>query len=63
MTYPAHESSIEISRVHQAAICKEIGERLWTCQDQEPVRLPPRLIGLMKRLRDDRPRNSAESSA
>jgi hypothetical protein len=63
MTYPARESSVQISRVHHAAICKEIGERLWTSLDREPVRLPPRLLGLMERLRDDRSQNSANPSA
>ena len=55
MTYPAHESSVQISRVHHAAICKEIGESIWTRQDQEPARLPPRLVALMERLRNDGP--------
>jgi hypothetical protein len=63
MTYPARESSVQISRVHHAAICKEIGERLWTSLGREPVRLPPRLLGLMERLRDDRSQNSANPSA
>jgi hypothetical protein len=62
MTHPAHESSVQIGRVHQAAICKEIGERLRTCLDM-PVHLPPRLLGLMEQLRADRPRNSAGSGA
>jgi hypothetical protein len=62
MTYPAHESSVHISRDHQAAICKEIGESLRACLDL-PVCLPPRLLGLMEQLRDDRPRNSADPGA
>ena len=62
MTHPAQESRVQISRVHQAAICKEIGERLRTCLDV-PVRLPPRLVGLMEQLHDDRPRNSADPDA
>jgi hypothetical protein len=62
MTHPAQEGSVQISRVHHAAICKEIGERLRTCLDL-PVRLPPRLLGLMERLRDDRPRNSVDPGA
>jgi len=62
MTHPAHESSVQISHVHQAAICKEIGEGLRACLDL-PVRLSPQLTELMERLRNDRPRNSAESGA
>lgn len=63
MTHPAHESGVRISRVHCVAIRKEIGERLWTRRDQELVRLPPRLLVLMERLREDRGRNSAKPSA
>jgi hypothetical protein len=62
MTHPAQESSVQIASIHQAAICKEIGERLRTCLDL-PVSLPPRLLGLMEQLRDDRPRNSADPGA
>jgi hypothetical protein len=62
MTHPVQESSVQISRVHQAAICKEIGERLRTCLDL-PDRLPPRLLGLMEQLRDEPARNSADPGA
>ena len=62
MTYPAHEGCVLISRVHQAAICKEIGESLRACLDI-PADLPPRLLGLMEQLRDDRPLNSADPGA
>ena len=61
MTYPAHESSVQISRVHHAAICKEIGERLWTSLDREPGRLSPLLLGLMERLRDNCSRKFGDS--
>ena len=44
MTYPAYKDSDQVGSVHYAAICKEIGESIWTRQDQEPVRLPPRLV-------------------
>jgi hypothetical protein len=62
MTHPVQESSVQIGRVHQAAICKEIGERLRTCLDL-PVSLPPRLLGLMEQLRDEPTRNSADPGA
>ena len=55
MTYPAYKDSDQVGSVHYAAICKEIGESIWTRQDQEPVRLPPLLVGLMERLRNDGP--------
>jgi hypothetical protein len=63
MTYPAHESRVQIGRVHSMAICKEIGERLRTRLDQESVRLPRRLLILIKRLRGARSRNSANRRA
>ena len=63
MTYPAHEDGVQISSVHHAAICKEIGERIRTDLERKPARPSPRLIALMKRLRDDRPRNSADPDA
>jgi len=53
MTYPAHEDDGQISRVHSVALCKEIGERLGPCLDQQPVRPSPDLILLMRRLRDE----------
>ena len=59
MTYPAYKDSDQVGSVHYAAICKEIGESIWTRQDQEPVRLPPRLVGFMERLRNDRPGSPA----
>jgi len=51
MTNPAHEGHSRISREHSVALCKEIGERLGTCLDQKPARMPPHLIVLMTRLR------------
>jgi hypothetical protein len=63
MTHPLHESSIRISRVHLAAIRKEIGERLRTFFNQRSVRLPPSLVKLMQRLRDDPSRRSANPAA
>jgi hypothetical protein len=63
MTHPLHESSIQISRVDLAAIGKEIGDRLRTFLNQRSVRLPPALIKLVQRLREDRSRTSAEPGA
>jgi hypothetical protein len=53
MTYPAHEGDGQISHVHSVAICKEIGERLGASLDRKPVRMPPHLIMLMTRFRDE----------
>jgi hypothetical protein len=63
MTYPAYEDSGQVGSVHMAAICKELGERIWSGQDKEPVPLPPRLFGLMERLRNDPAWNSPHSGA
>jgi hypothetical protein len=53
MTYAAHEGHSRISREHSMAICREIGERLGTRLDQDPVRMSPHLIMLMTRLRGE----------
>lgn len=53
MTYPAPEGDGQISRVHSAAICKEIGERLGVFLDLKPARTPPHLAMLVGRLRDE----------
>ena len=61
MTYPACEHRDRLGSVHHTAICKEIGEEIWTRLERESVDPSPRLIELMARLRDDRP-NSAKLS-
>jgi hypothetical protein len=53
MTYPSQEQSDQIDSVHSTAIRQEIGEKLWSRLEREPVHLPPRLIALMARLRDE----------
>jgi hypothetical protein len=52
MTYSAHEGEGRFNRVHSVALCKEIGERLGTSLDRNPVQMPPRLTMLLARLRD-----------
>ena len=52
MTLCAPEGDAHISRLHNKALCKEIGERLRTGLDQKSVRMPPHLLMLMARLRD-----------
>ncbi len=39
-----------IDRVHSAAICTEIGERLFDAFARNRTQLPPRLVGLAKML-------------
>jgi hypothetical protein len=53
MTYSAHEGDGQISRVHNMAICKEVGERLRTSLDQKPAPMSPHLLMLMARLREE----------
>jgi hypothetical protein len=53
MTYPAHQDNGQISRVHSVALREEIGERLGTSLDAMQVGMPPNLIKLMARLRDE----------
>jgi hypothetical protein len=60
MTYPAHDGVSRISRVHNVALCKEIGERLGPFLALQPVRLSPDLLSLMRRF-DDEPRRSQPS--
>jgi hypothetical protein len=62
MTYPAYQDGKQTGGTHETAICREIGERIWADLDQKPVRLSPRLSGLMKRLRDS-PWGSSELGA
>jgi hypothetical protein len=51
MTYSA-QGEVEISHLHNVAICKEISERLAVGMKLTPSGMPPHLIMLMRRLRD-----------
>lgn len=62
MTNPAYQDGKQTGGIRETEICCEIGERIWADLDREPARLSPRLIGLMKRLRD-RPWNASERGA
>jgi hypothetical protein len=53
MPHCAHEDNAHFSRLHNMALCKEIGERLRGGLGPESVRLPPHLMILMARLRDE----------
>jgi hypothetical protein len=53
MTYSAQRGDAEISRLHNVAIRKEIGERLAIGMKPKPSGIPPHLMMLMRRLRDE----------
>jgi len=62
MIHPASEDCL-LDPAHGVAICEEIGEGLRARLNREPVRLPPRLLGLVAQLRDDRPANAPKRIA
>jgi hypothetical protein len=49
MTNSAHLNDIHIDRVHSAAICREIGDRLRIALNAERAPLPPGLLSLLER--------------
>jgi hypothetical protein len=53
MTYSAPEADGPLCHVHSLALCTEIGERLRTDLTRQSVALPPALLTLMARLRDE----------
>jgi hypothetical protein len=53
VTYFAPEDDGRVSHVHSLALCTEIGERLRMSPAWQPVALPPSLLALMSRLRDE----------
>ena len=50
MTYPPHQGDVQISHVHNLALCNEIGERLGIRMDLTTVGMSPHLVMLVKRL-------------
>ena len=50
---PPHQGDVQISHAHNVALRKEIGEMLAISMGQKPVGMPPRLMMLMDRLRDE----------
>ena len=46
MTYSAQRGDVEISRAHNVALRKEIGERLGISLDLKPAGMPPHLAML-----------------
>ena len=57
MTYLPHRGDVQISHVHNLALCKEIGERLGISMGQMSIEMPPHLMMLIKRLRDENSRS------
>jgi hypothetical protein len=49
MTNSAHQNDIHIDRVHSAAICREIGDRLRIALNAERPPLRPGLLSLLER--------------
>jgi hypothetical protein len=58
MTNPAHQSDVQINRIHSGAICKEIGERLSAALGPQSGELSPRLLALIKELAKVDPREA-----
>lgn len=50
MRYPTPQNDFQIDRIHNGAVCKEIGERLSVALGPQSIELPPRLLSLMKQL-------------
>ena len=53
MTYSAQRGDVEISRLHNVAIRKEISERLAIGMKPKPSGMPPHLMMLVRQLRDE----------
>ncbi len=53
MNYSAPEDDGQVCHVHSLALRTEIGEMLRTRLARQPVALPPFLLTLMTRLRDE----------
>jgi hypothetical protein len=60
MTDSAHLNDIHIDRVHSAAICREIGDRLRIALNAERLPLRPSLLSLLERF-EAQERSSADS--
>jgi hypothetical protein len=56
MIHPAHQGDVQISDVDNAALCKEISERLVNSLGPKPFEMPPHLMVLMRQLRDEPPK-------
>ena len=61
MTNPAHQSDVQINRIHSSAICEEMGERLAARLGPQSNELPARLLALMEQLEKVEHRDSSAS--
>jgi hypothetical protein len=50
MRYPTPQNDFQNDRIHNGAVCKEIGERLSIALGPQSIELNPRLLSLMKQL-------------
>jgi hypothetical protein len=48
--YPISQNDFQIDRIHNGAVCREIGERLSIALGPQSIELQPRLGSLMKQL-------------
>jgi hypothetical protein len=55
MTYPAHQSNVQINRVHNQALCREIGERLGISLGRKSDEMSLSLTMLVGRLHEGLP--------
>jgi hypothetical protein len=62
MTCSARKGDSQISRVHNVAVRTEIGEGLRISMDQRLVAMPPHLLMLMTRLRDEPARSQRDTN-
>jgi hypothetical protein len=53
MTYIAQQGEVEISRLHNAAIRKELSAGFAIGMKREPSVMPPHLVTLVRLLRDE----------
>jgi hypothetical protein len=47
---PPNQNDVQINRIHSAAICKEIGERLSVVLGPQSIEMPPPLLALTEQL-------------
>jgi hypothetical protein len=50
MPIPVHRDDVRINRIHSAAVCEEIGERLSVALGTQSVELPDSLLALIEHL-------------
>jgi hypothetical protein len=63
MTFRMPETGVQISHAHNAAICTEIGDALRSYLRLDPVPMQPRLLALIRQLRDISSRTHKELDA